>query len=260
MKLTEENRKRLAAWADEMDAYGWKDDGEVLRQLLASDHPEQPAAAPVDEPKYTQADMERYGKAYADARDARRAVPAPADERAAFEAWARVDFSFEDEDIGPFVRDKSGYLYVNIDSAWAAWQATRAASVDQTAAAPALAQQVIDTLKSIGIPGLIVGGSHEKLCALLKAAERALAASSEAADERATTSLRCEHNWTWADGKCVDCGVATPTTGMTLGKLISHVGGRVTQDGGVEFGSVMAVDALILHVMRDARAASARSD
>lgn len=42
-----------------------------------------PAPSPADEPKYTQADMERYGKAYADARDMRRAAPSPANERAA---------------------------------------------------------------------------------------------------------------------------------------------------------------------------------
>jgi hypothetical protein len=36
-----------------------------------------------------------------------------------------------------------------------------------------LAQQVIDTLKAIGIPGMMISGhaTHERLCALLKAAE-----------------------------------------------------------------------------------------
>lgn len=50
------------------------------------------AAVRIDEPRYTQADMERYGKAYADARDTRRAAPAPVDERAAFNA---DDLDFE---------------------------------------------------------------------------------------------------------------------------------------------------------------------
>ncbi|KVT91889.1 hypothetical protein WK59_03905 [Burkholderia ubonensis] len=60
----------------------------LLRVLLKDRHTRSPAmaaAAPADERKYTQADMERYGKAYADARDARRAAPLPADERAAFD-------------------------------------------------------------------------------------------------------------------------------------------------------------------------------
>lgn len=44
---------------------------------------------------------------------------------------------------------------------------------------------------------------------------------------------------------------------MTLAERISHVGGRVTEDGCIEFGSAMALDALIQHVIRDARAAAA---
>ncbi|WP_261532561.1 hypothetical protein [Burkholderia multivorans] len=76
------------------------------------------------------------------------------------------------------------------------------------------------------------------------------------ADERAT----CTHQWTWADGKCADCGASThgptPTAGMTLGERIVHVGGRVTDGGIVEFGSAMALDALVQHVLRDARAAA----
>ncbi|WP_176031647.1 hypothetical protein [Burkholderia vietnamiensis] len=46
-------------------------------------------------------------------------------------------------------------------------------------------------------------------------------------------------------------------TSMTLAERIAHVGGRITEAGYVEFGSAMAVDALILHVLRDARAESA---
>ncbi|KGS43821.1 hypothetical protein X945_3215 [Burkholderia pseudomallei ABCPW 107] len=79
---------------------------------------------------------------------------------------------------------------------------------------------------------------------------------SGSADERAA----CTHQWTWADGKCADCGASTkqptPTGGMTLGERIAHVGGRVTEDGTVEFGSVMALDALVQHVLRDTRAAA----
>lgn len=43
---------------------------------------------------------------------------------------------------------------------------------------------------------------------------------------------------------------------MTLGERIAHVGGRITEDGTVEFGSVMALDALVQHVLRDTRAAA----
>ncbi|WP_254221771.1 hypothetical protein [Burkholderia multivorans] len=80
------------------------------------------------------------------------------------------------------------------------------------------------------------------------------------ADGRAT----CTHQWTWADGKCADCGASTqqptPTGGMTLGERIAHVGGRVTDGGTVEFGSAMALDALVQHVLRDTRAAASATD
>lgn len=44
---------------------------------------------------------------------------------------------------------------------------------------------------------------------------------------------------------------ASPTSGMNLGQRIQHVGGRETERGTVEFGSVMAVEALVSHVLRD---------
>jgi len=43
----------------------------------------------------------------------------------------------------------------------------------------------------------------------------------------------------------------SPTHGMTLGDRIAHVGGRVMPHGYIEFGSLMAVNALIQHVLRD---------
>lgn len=41
------------------------------------------------------------------------------------------------------------------------------------------------------------------------------------------------------------------TNGMTLGERIAHVGGRTNAQGYIEFGSPMAVNALIQHVLRD---------
>ncbi|WP_241128730.1 DUF551 domain-containing protein [Achromobacter xylosoxidans] len=41
------------------------------------------------------------------------------------------------------------------------------------------------------------------------------------------------------------------THGMTLGERIAHVGGRTNAQGYIEFGSPMAVNALIQHVLRD---------
>ena len=41
------------------------------------------------------------------------------------------------------------------------------------------------------------------------------------------------------------------THGMNLGQRIAHVGGRITEKDTVEFGSVMAVKALVHHVLRD---------
>lgn len=43
----------------------------------------------------------------------------------------------------------------------------------------------------------------------------------------------------------------SPTAGMNLGQRIEHVGGRITDVGLVEFGSVMAVGALVTQVLRD---------
>ena len=43
----------------------------------------------------------------------------------------------------------------------------------------------------------------------------------------------------------------SPTKGMNLGERIAHVGVRENAAGYIEFGSVMAVKALIDHVLRD---------
>lgn len=46
---------------------------------------------------------------------------------------------------------------------------------------------------------------------------------------------------------------ASPTAGMNLCERILHVGGRESANGYIEFGSVMAVGALIKQVLRDTR-------
>ncbi|AIV76773.1 gp38 domain protein [Burkholderia pseudomallei] len=120
------------------------------------------------------------------------------------------------------------------------------------AAAPADVRAAIqgayDWLTTLGFPEILP--VMRNLRGLLDAPQPAQA------DERAA----CTHQWTWADGKCADCGASTkqptPTGGMTLGERIAHVGGRVTEDGTVEFGSVMALDALVQHVLRDTGAAA----
>src|SRR3546814_1086391 len=43
----------------------------------------------------------------------------------------------------------------------------------------------------------------------------------------------------------------SPTKGMNLGERIAHVGGRTNAQGYTEFGSPMAVNALIQHVLRE---------
>lgn len=43
----------------------------------------------------------------------------------------------------------------------------------------------------------------------------------------------------------------SPTAGMTLGQRVAHVGGRINAQGYIEFGSEMAVDALIHQILRD---------
>jgi hypothetical protein len=49
-------------------------------------------------------------------------------------------------------------------------------------------------------------------------------------------------------------GEKSPTHGMSLCERIAHVGGRTNAAGYMEFGSVMAVSALIDHVLRDSPA------
>lgn len=44
---------------------------------------------------------------------------------------------------------------------------------------------------------------------------------------------------------------ASETSGMSLAERIAHVGGRENAAGYIEFGSPMAVDALIRQVLRD---------
>lgn len=43
----------------------------------------------------------------------------------------------------------------------------------------------------------------------------------------------------------------SPTSGMTIGQRIAHVGGRTKEDHCIEFGSVLAVSLLMNHVARD---------
>lgn len=50
---------------------------------------------------------------------------------------------------------------------------------------------------------------------------------------------------------------SSPTAGMNLGQRIAHVGGRTNAQGYIEFGSEMAVDALIRHVLRDLKSTPA---
>lgn len=43
----------------------------------------------------------------------------------------------------------------------------------------------------------------------------------------------------------------SPTSGMSVGERISHVGGRTKEDHCIEFGSVLAVSMLMDHLARD---------
>ncbi|QTD91693.1 hypothetical protein [Burkholderia anthina] len=103
-------------------------------------------------------------------------------------------------------------------------------------------------------------GIREAVWAALENCNAIIAPQGNAAPSPADERAVCTHQWTWADGKCADCGARTqqptPTGGMTLGERIAHVGGRVTDGGTVEFGSAMALDALVQHVLRDTRAAA----
>ena len=43
----------------------------------------------------------------------------------------------------------------------------------------------------------------------------------------------------------------SPTSGMSIGERIAHVGGRTKEDHCIEFGSVLAVSRLMDHLARD---------
>lgn len=159
---------------------------------------------------------------------------------------------------------KPATILALLDRLERAESALAAPPVEQPAAAPADDEQRIEAMaRAMNIE---TDGHDRYWTWFVPSAGAALRALRELqpapspADERAA-ELQCEHQWTWADGKCADCGAATqqptPTTCMTLAERISHVGGRVTGDGCIEFGSAMALDALIQHVLRDARATSA---
>lgn len=45
--------------------------------------------------------------------------------------------------------------------------------------------------------------------------------------------------------------MASPTSGMSIGERIAHVGGRTKEDHCVEFGSILAVSLLLDHLARD---------
>ncbi|MDR8087834.1 hypothetical protein KPB05_10210 [Burkholderia gladioli] len=57
--------------------------------------------------------------------------------------------------------------------------------------------------------------------------------------------------YTYPVGATAEAREPSPTAGMNLGERIKHVGGRENAAGYIEFGSEMAVDALIQHVLRD---------
>ncbi|MDI9680433.1 DUF551 domain-containing protein [Burkholderia cenocepacia] len=115
----------------------------------------------------------------------------------------------------------------------------------------ALSEDRIDWIANAHCPG---GTAHP--VNVKNAIREALREARVSANETQT----CSHQWTWADGKCADCGMIAQQphaeSGMTLAERIAHVGGRITEGGYVEFGSAMAVDALIQHVLRDARASA----
>jgi len=89
-------------------------------------------------------------------------------------------------------------------------------------------------------------------------------------DERAIfeKTLSVEDSFRQADGTYLNPQVQSAwiasravshTAGMTLDERIAHVGGRENANGYIEFGSVMAVDALIQHALRDAHAATPKA-
>lgn len=108
-----------------------------LRAVIAA------GGAAQDERRYTQADMERYGKCYADARDARRgAAQEPIYQvRDDVQTWIDVDEDMfersqqEDRRIVYAVRHGETYLEgSNARVAWDAWRQARAAQAASTTA------------------------------------------------------------------------------------------------------------------------------
>ena len=82
---------------------------------------------------------------------------------------------------------------------------------------------------------------------------------SDAMREQFEKTLSVADSFRKADGTYVEPHVqaawiarqASETAGMNLGERIAHVGGRTSEAGYIEFDSVMAVDALIKHLLSD---------
>ncbi|QRE00478.1 hypothetical protein [Burkholderia phage BCSR129] len=167
--LTDAQRKSLLSHADEMDAYGWKDDAEAIRLLLAAPPASQPAAAPIDEPvaawinypvKTVDGEFAGYGKpelsftrpAYgydgdkAEPLYRRAPAPSPADERAAFiESYVRT-LPPENRAVDPGAACRFAESVIGARGpGWQLWLAgiayARAASANETGA-EAVAWQV----------------------------------------------------------------------------------------------------------------------
>ncbi|MCA8239886.1 hypothetical protein [Burkholderia sp. AU32262] len=148
-----------------------------IRTLLAASPVEQPAAAPIEKcagchSRCTNNPPDCY------------AAPSPADERAAFEAWAREEYG-GDEALLRFGKESGEeYRYSGTSDAWAGWQA-RAASATKPAderAAFSVAQTCAlkHAISSLTADGL--EASARELEALLARASSANETGAEGAD------------------------------------------------------------------------------
>lgn len=119
--------------------------------------------------------------------------------------------------------------------------------VDPVAAQPDLTQQTLDDVKA-GIPA-----RDAEIEALRKQVETLQAQLVDRSPEMQGTlvdeSPKLQSQKQPVSG--ADGLLESPMRGMSLGQRIAHVGGRENAQGYIEFGSPMAVHALIQHVLRD---------
>lgn len=180
--LTKLRREAIRSGIAALEKLGWTDPAGVLRNMLAASPVEQPAAAPIDGQICQHCDCIRplHDLDCPVAVEGMKPLPAPADERAAFEAALDKRAKSAGFEVGRMTE-------CELDNAWWGWQAARAASANETGAegADALAHEVWSAAQRA--PGEGIEDAVQRIAAILS---RPPAMAAEAVDDWRELSRR----------------------------------------------------------------------